>query len=141
MNERIVDVFNIGSRKEAVIGSHYSVRYFEAPPIPVMNSQGDMAMYLDGKVETKTSYIERISFRDHYNRVTEKFITIDPKDRDEILLLVGGSEINRLERALRDLEKMWDRDTSKLKKIVTCGFFTRLKWLFTGIKLEQEASK
>ena len=115
------------------MGDYYQGHAFNAPPMVVIPS-GEPAQFLE-KVEVLTSRIERVSFiDDHQNRIDEYF-TIDPRVQEKILLLVEQCEIDRYKRTKKQLEEMYGNEQSKNKKIINTGIATRIKWLFTGVKL------
>ena len=130
---KLISVYNIRSTEKAVMGDYYQVHTFNAPPMVVIPS-GEPAQFLE-KVEVLTSRIERVSFiDDHQNRIDEYF-TIDPRVQEKILLLVEQCEIDRYKRTKKQLEEMYGNEQSKNKKIINTGIATRIKWLFTGVKL------
>lgn len=132
----LIDVFNISSAKKAVKGEYYQVHAFDAPPMIVVPTC-EPAQFMD-KVEILTSRIERVSFIDQYQNRTDEYFTIDPRHQKKILALVGQCEIDRLKRAKKQLEEWYGKEQGKSKRLLNTSVLTRIKWLFTGVKLENK---
>lgn len=132
----LIDVYNISSKKEAVKGEYYQVMAFDAPPMVVVPS-GEPAQFME-KVEVLTSRIERVSFVDQYQNRTDEYFTIDPRHQKKILMLVEQCEIDRFKKAKKQLEEMYGNEQGRNKRIINASILTRIKWLFTGVKLDNK---
>lgn len=141
MSDRMVEIVGISSKREAVIGDTYRVHSFEQQMPARVIETGEMVNYIDNKVEILHSNIERVCFRHASGYVEEKFMCLHPKDKKEIQLLIDMHESNRLEKAKFNVEKWLDKEKNKVNFMQRQSWVTRLKWVFTGIKLEQEANK
>ena len=136
----VIEVYSIGSTQKAVTGDYYQVHSMRNPPSVIVPS-GNPATFLDETFEILTSRIERVSFVDQYQNRTDEYFTIDPRHQKKILMLVEQCEINRLKRAKQQLENWYGKEQDKNKRIVNTNLLTRIKWLFTGVKLEQGVNK
>lgn len=136
----LIEVYSIGATQKAVTGDHYQVHSMKNPPSVIVPS-GNPATFLSETIEILTSRIERVSFVDQYQNRTDEYFTIDPRHQEKILMLVGQCEIDRLKRAKKELESWYGKEQYRNKRIINTSLLTRLKWLFTGVKLEPKDHK
>jgi len=138
--ERMIEVYTIESKQKAVMGDIYRTYSYDRPPLTVVPS-GEPAAFLDQSVEVLTSRIETACFVDCFGNRTEKYFTIDPSKEQLILAMIERREINRLQGAKMILEEMIDEKRNQIKSFTSSGVLTRIKWVFTGVKLEQGVKK
>jgi len=137
MSDKLIEVIKISSRREAVIGDHYRYASYDSPMPARIIPDGELATFIDSAINEMSSPIEKVCFRHESGYVSEKFMCVHPKDKEEISLLIDMSEANRLEKAKFTVEKWLDKERKKIEFINRQSWVTRLKWVFTGIKLEK----
>ena len=129
-----VAVYNIDVKHKMVVGDYYEVRELTHNPVALLDDGDIYAAVRDQSHRILRTEIRRAVFMDAYSNKTEKYFTVEPQHQEMLLLLVEQYEINRLGRAKKHLEDWLYKEQCKNKKLVDASIFTRLKWLFTGIK-------
>lgn len=92
----------------------------------------DVAAPLETSVREINARIERVRFPNG----GEVFRALHPRDKEKISSFVEQKEINALNSSLESYKQTGREQFDDICKYREAGFWTRVKWLFTGVKIK-----
>jgi len=122
-------------KEEAMVGDYIdmieSYRHHDHNVMPLLGTSEGIEPF-EVTIEKFTAPIKTVRFSDSR---PDQYWAVDPQDKSEILTCIESMEIEKLNNRLTECRNELHDRFIKIKQYENAGHWTRVKWLFTGVKI------